>query len=126
MWRRCGVRGRLAINCVAFLMGCCSVFGEPHRDDARDLLKRPATLRASKGVAIGDSLALGFGQASGLETHAVVGEPSCPHGQWPGIVNMVPSKHLSFLLISAGTNDMPGKCIEQIRAKANADAVMWV
>jgi aromatic ring-opening dioxygenase catalytic subunit (LigB family) len=76
--------------------------------------------------AVGDSLALGFGEASGFETRAVVGEPSCPHGRWPGVVNMVPAKHFKFLLISAGTNDVPGKCVEAIRAKANADQVMWV
>jgi hypothetical protein len=39
---------------------------------------------------------------------------------------MVPAKHYRFLLISAGTNDVPGKCVEAIREKANADQVMWV
>ncbi len=39
---------------------------------------------------------------------------------------MVPAKHYDTLLISAGTNDVPGRCIEQIRSKVNADHVIWV
>ena len=76
--------------------------------------------------AVGDSLALGFGEASDFETHAVVGEPSCPNKKWQGILNMVPAKHFRFMLISAGTNDVPGRCIEAIRAKVDADTIMWV
>jgi len=79
-------------------------------------------------LALGDSLALGFGQASGLPTRAVVGEPSCPNrrAHRPGIVNMVPAGHFDFVLLSAGTNDAPGRCIEAIRAKLDADKVQWV
>jgi hypothetical protein len=71
-------------------------------------------------VAIGDSLAVGFGAASHIETHARVGASSC------AIVGMVPAKHYDFTLISAGTNDPPGRCIEQVRARVNADVVEWV
>ena len=118
---------RSAINCVvATLTLCAPALGKRHH--VRPVRGHHAHVHVGLGVygAVGDSLALGFGEASGFETRAVVGEPSCPHGRWPGVVNMVPAKHFKFLLISAGTNDVPGKCVEAIRAKANADQVMWV
>jgi len=80
----------------------------------------------AEDLALGDSLALGFGRASHMRTLAVVGEPSCPNGRRRGILNMVPPGHFNFVLLSAGTNDPPGRCVEAIRARLNADCVMWV
>ena len=71
-------------------------------------------------IAVGDSLAVGFGQASHMTTMAKVGVSSC----W--IAARMPAGHYDFMLISAGTNDVPGRCIEQVRARANADVVEWV
>ena len=71
-------------------------------------------------VAVGDSLAVGFGQASGMPTRAIVGISSCR------IVGMVPPGHYDFMLLSAGTNDPPGHCVEQVRARADASVVEWV
>ena len=71
-------------------------------------------------LSLGDSLALGFGQASHLPTRAVVGASSCR------ILGMTPSGHYDFVLLSAGTNDVPGRCIEAIRARLDADHVEWV
>ena len=73
-----------------------------------------------KEVAVGDSLAVGFGQASGMPTRAIVGISSCR------IVDMVPAGHYDFMLISAGTNDPPGRCVEAVRARADAYVVEWV
>ena len=89
------------------------------------LLAFPPKARGGE-LALGDSLALGFGQASRMPTRAIVGEPSCPNKRRPGILSMVPAEHFGFVLLSAGTNDVPGRCIEAIRAKINADKVQWV
>ena len=74
----------------------------------------------SRTLALGDSLALGFGQASHLPTRAIVGISSCR------ILGMTPREHFSFVLLSAGTNDPPGGCIEAIRHRLSADRVQWV
>ena len=71
-------------------------------------------------LALGDSLAVGFGQASHLPTNAKVGIGSC------AILRRTPSAHYDFVLLSAGTNDPPGRCIEAIRARLNASRVVWV
>ena len=84
------------------------------------------TPASGKKAAIGDSLAVGFGQASQVTTIARVGEPSCPNRSRKGIVNMVPSEQFDTVLISAGTNDPPGHCLEQIRARVHARKVIWV
>jgi hypothetical protein len=75
--------------------------------------------QASK-IALGDSLAVGFGQASHVTTIAKVGISSCC------IVGMVPAGYYDEVLISAGTNDPPGHCIEQIRERIHAGKVLWV
>ena len=92
-----------AVNCVFLTLALCApAVGKTHHVRPVQGLHAPVQVGLSEYGAVGDSLALGFGHASGFETHAVVGEPSCPHGRWPGIVNMVPAKHFKFLLISAG------------------------
>ena len=74
----------------------------------------------ASSLALGDSLALGFGRASHMHTSARVGKSSC----W--IAKRVPRKHYDFILISAGTNDEPGPCIERVRSEVNATTVEWV
>jgi hypothetical protein len=113
---------KYAINCVTIVLILCG----PAVGKTKDAHRHAHVRRVPGAVAIGDSLALGFGQASGFETHAKVGEPSCPTKSWRGVLNMVPSKHYRFALLSAGTNDPPGPCIEAIRIKVQADQVIWV
>ena len=91
-----------AINCVFLVLSLC----------------RPAP--AADGAAIGDSLAIGFGEASHLEIHAVIGISSCR------AVSLAPATHYRFVLLSAGTNDPPGRCLEALREKVDADRVEWV
>ena len=74
----------------------------------------------ASSLALGDSLAVGFGRASHMHTSAKVSASSC------AIVGMVPRAYYDFVLISAGTNDVPGPCIEKIRARVNAGRVEWV
>jgi hypothetical protein len=71
-------------------------------------------------LALGDSLALGFGQASHMTINAKVGISSC------AILARTPTDHYDFVLLSAGTNDPPGRCVAAIRARLNASHVMWV
>ena len=112
-----------AINCVMVITLWSPAFGgERHVRQVHERIQ----VGLGKLGAVGDSLALGFGQASGFETHAAVGEPSCPSKKWLGVLNIAPTKHYRFLLISAGTNDPPGRCVAAIRAKVHADEVMWV
>lgn len=101
---------RSAISCVVSL----GLLASPA------LARRHVGHHRIEGAAAGDSLALGFGAASGLATYAIVGISSC------GAVWRVPTRHVTFLLLSGGTNDPPGPCIERMRARANADRVMWV
>ena len=76
---------------------------------------------ASAGtLALGDSLAVGYGQASHMPTLARVGIGSC------AILRMTPTSHYDFVLVSAGTNDPPGRCLEAIRDRLNASRVEWV
>jgi len=84
--------------------------------------RRPASriIAGLSSLAFGDSLALGFGQASHMPTFAIVGIGSC------ALARITPTTHYTFVLLSAGTNDPPGLCIEAIRAKLMADRVEWI
>lgn len=77
-------------------------------------------LASARDLALGDSLAVGFGRASGLPLRARVAASSC------AILAMTPKTPLGFVLISAGTNDPPGRCIAAIRARVHAQRVTWV
>jgi hypothetical protein len=79
-----------------------------------------ATPSPASELALGDSLAVGFGQASHMHTSAIVGIGSCR------IAAMTPRQHFDFVLISAGTNDPPGRCIEAIRAKIDCGKCEWI
>jgi hypothetical protein len=95
---------KYAINCVKSLLAAL-------------LTVSPAMARS---VAIGDSLAVGFGQASHVRTIARVGISSCV------IARMVPSEQFDTALLSAGTNDPPGRCVEQVRERVHARRVIWI
>ena len=84
------------------------------------LVLSPVHALAGGRAAVGDSLAVGFGQASGMSVYAKVGASSCY------IARHMPAGHFDFMLLSAGTNDPPGGCVEQVRARANAGVVEWV
>jgi hypothetical protein len=71
-------------------------------------------------LALGDSIALGTGQALHILTIATVGMGSC------AIAQRVPSAHFSEVVISAGVNDPPGRCVASIRDKLSADHVVWI
>jgi len=94
----------------AFFLGIAMLFGG----------MTTASPARAQDLALGDSLALGFGQASHLPTRAIVGVSSCR------ILGMTPAGHFDFVLLSAGTNDPPGRCLEAIRKRLDADRVLWV
>ena len=71
-------------------------------------------------LALGDSIALGTGQAIHAETVAVKGMGSC------AIERMMPAKHFDRAVISAGVNDAPGLCVDAILARVDADKVIVI
>jgi hypothetical protein len=79
-----------------------------------------ATPALAGDLALGDSLALGLGRALGIATIARIGISSC------SIAGMAPSGHYDRVVLSAGTNDPPGRCIESVRRQIHADHVTWV
>lgn len=78
-----------------------------------------ATVASARDISVGDSIAKGTGEALGAETHAVVGAGSCT------IVGFFPPGHFDHAVVSAGIND-GGKCVAQVRAKVDADVVVWI
>lgn len=71
-------------------------------------------------LVIGDSIALGTGTALHVETRARVGAPSCE------ILRKVPGGRYDVVVISAGVNDPPGRCLEAIRARVHARRIIWI
>ena len=71
-------------------------------------------------LALGDSIALGTGNALHAETVAVEKMGSCD------IERMMPSKHFDRAVISAGVNDAPGICVGSILSRVNADEVIVI
>lgn len=72
-------------------------------------------------LALGDSIALGTGQAMRITTVARIGASSC----W--IAKHVPSVQFSTVVISAGVNDGNSKhCIREIREQLKAERVVWI
>jgi len=78
-----------------------------------------ARVRGS-ALMLGDSIALGTGRVLGVYTVARQSMGSC----W--VAARVPSGYFDLAAISAGINDAPGPCLEQIRAKIHARVVVWV
>jgi hypothetical protein len=71
-------------------------------------------------IVIGDSLAVGFGAAAHIETHARVSASSC------AIASFVPSGPADVIVVSAGINDPPGRCLDSLRARLHARRIIWI
>lgn len=75
-------------------------------------------------IAVGDSIAVGIGQAAHCTINAKVGAGSS------FIANHTVSVHRNVAVISAGSNDPLNpnlsKNLEKIRSKINASTVIWV
>lgn len=71
-------------------------------------------------LALGDSIALGLGAALHVATIARVGASSC------AILAYTPRAHFDRVIISAGVNDPPGRCIGAIRARLDAREIVWI
>jgi hypothetical protein len=71
-------------------------------------------------IVIGDSLAVGFGAAAHIETHARVSASSC------AIASFAPSGSVDVIVVSAGINDPPGRCLDSLRARLHARRVIWI
>lgn len=83
------------------------------------LCASPAHARPS-AAAIGDSLTVGVASVLHVPAFAKVGMSSC----W--ILRHAPASHFDRVVLSAGTNDPPGRCAEAIRDKISASDVVWV
>jgi len=71
-------------------------------------------------LALGDSIALGTGEALGVPTIARQSMGSC----W--IMDQTPTGYFDHVVVSAGINDPPGPCLNAIRAHLRAGAVVWI
>lgn len=71
-------------------------------------------------LAVGDSLAVGVGPFLHAHTVARIGASSC------AIAAFAPADRFGRAVISAGWNDPPGRCIGRIRARLNAERVVWI
>ena len=112
----------VAINCIVGLFCWGASASEPPIPSAlpRHHHVRHAVHVDPDRASAGDSLAQGFGWASHFTVFATRSVSSCY------IADHMPSGHFKLLLLSGGTNDVPGPCIERMRSRANADAVEWV
>lgn len=75
----------------------------------------------AEDLAIGDSIAVGTGQALHVRTAARENMSSC----WI-LAHEAVSGDFEHVVISAGINDAPGSCIESIRAKYTNAKVVWI
>lgn len=78
------------------------------------------TCAYASDLAVGDSIALGAGQALHVKTAAVQNDGSC------AIVGFAPGGSFDHVVISAGINDAPGSCDEAIRKKYIGAKVVWI
>jgi|ERR1700722_6533134 len=77
--------------------------------------------KAHASEIVGDSLTVGVSQIlHANKVVAKVGMSSC----W--IAARTPREHHNWAVISAGTNDPPGRCVASVRARINADRVVWI
>lgn len=97
----------LATLIAGLIMGFLILVGELGRANAQD-------------AAIGDSIALGAGQALGVKTFAQQNVGSCY------ILGHMPVGPFDHVVISAGINDPPGSCLGAIREKVRARSVTWI
>jgi hypothetical protein len=68
----------------------------------------------------GDSLAVGVSSILHYPTKAKVGVSSCV------IENYIPLEFYDRIIISAGTNDPLGRCLDGIREKVRTNEVVWI
>lgn len=79
------------------------------------------TAFASTKEIVGDSLTVGVSQIIHADkVVAKVGMSSC----W--IANRAPIEQYDVAILSAGTNDPPGRCVEKLRNKIHASKVIWI
>jgi len=71
--------------------------------------------------AIGDSIGLGTGRALHVATFARERMSSC----WI-LRHKMPSGYFDHLVVSAGVNDAPGRCVWAIAARLHAGVVVWI
>lgn len=79
-----------------------------------------ASTAHAEDLAVGDSIAVGTGQALHVRTAARVGASSC------AILGLAPGGAFEHVVISAGINDPPGSCIESIRQRYAGAKVVWI
>lgn len=71
-------------------------------------------------AAIGDSIALGTGSALGVPTYARSSMSSC----W--VLRHLPNQSFDRVVISAGINDAPGRCVDDILSRVQARHVVVI
>lgn len=71
-------------------------------------------------LCLGDSLSVGVAALLHCMSIARVGASSCAISHW------VPAQYFDHVVISAGTNDPPGRCIEQLRERLRGGNIVWV
>jgi len=75
---------------------------------------------SASDLALGDSIAFGAGHAMHVQTVAKVGASSC------AILGFTPRGHFDRVVISAGVNDPPGRCIAKVLASVDAGEVVLI
>ena len=91
------------------------------RGDPRPHRARPCAAAHASDLAVGDCIAVGTGGALGVTTVARVGASSC------AIAGRVPAGVWGNVVISAGINDLPGRCVGEVRSRLHATGVVvWV
>ena len=71
-------------------------------------------------LVLGDSIAVGTGQALHAYTVAHKGISSC------AVLKRTPRAPQDTVVISAGSNDPPGACLDTIRERLTAMQVVWI
>jgi len=74
----------------------------------------------AEDAAIGDSIALGTGRALHVHTFARVGASSC----W--VLAHMPRRQFEHVVISAGINDAPGRCVRLILAQVRTRVIVVI
>lgn len=71
-------------------------------------------------LCLGDSLSVGVAALLHCQMIARVGVSSC----W--VAQRAPARFFDHIVVSAGTNDPPGRCIEQLRERLRGGNIVWV
>jgi hypothetical protein len=78
------------------------------------------SLSSLPNAALGDSIAAGTGSALGVSTYAKVGSSSCY------ILAHTPRIAFNHVVISAGINDAPGRCVAALLNRVRARDVVVI